>query len=232
MAFWNKEQFELLNAIAEDSSLPSDWSGYREYCGTRARGLRGPAFKQLNEFIADARRWPSADARTFVAWLMALPQSGWAVPHPLLEGIVKPVLREWKAEEPTCALPHLWLGLLERDAALLALAAELDPSDPTAAVQLADWELDRVEWVMHHLGESVLLCSLDEALESAEVAQAAADGLPECPQKQRLLAEVAGCRATLQAFGEYIEQPIGSFPEWLESRGQAFEGPTTVYYER
>ena len=71
MYYWNKDNFEGLEAIARSLQESTDVKDFSDYCRLRAEGLRKQAFEALSRFLLQALNWEFEKRRDFVDWLLA-----------------------------------------------------------------------------------------------------------------------------------------------------------------
>ena len=104
MYYWNKDNFEGLEAIARSLQESTDVKDFSDYCRFRAEGLRKQAFEALSRFLFQALNWEFEKRRDFVDWLLTAqynnPKIHQLIPHPLMEKLVEPTLNEWIQCQP------------------------------------------------------------------------------------------------------------------------------------
>lgn len=126
------------------------------YLERRGAGLKSEALQALDGFLAaaTATAWPEARRRAFVLWLGGardrFDDPGLVAPHPLVVGLVLPVLAAWAEAAPGDPEPHLLRGLFhdyrtgEADPEThFRRALERDPAHPRARSELARVLIDR-----------------------------------------------------------------------------------------
>ncbi len=234
MHYWNKVNFESLLQLAEALSSDERLSSLAEYCRCRERGLRREAFTALEQFLAAASHWESSDARRICQTVLELhartPEAHQFLTQPLSTRFVFPVLEAWVADEPDSQTALRWLGILRRSSTLLQRAIALSPEDVPVRRRLADWHLADVDHATHHLGEGLLLGSLEAARESIAKARAILDDAPDSTPMADLAGEISKFESMLDDWESYCEMPAGTFPEWCARRNRPYSWPTIVYY--
>ena len=152
-------QLIALLAAGDAAAENSQWAEFAAFCHLRAKGLRKPALRKVEVFVAQALCWSFTDRTRFIAWLM--PQLGTfggsnspLLPHPLLAQFVLPTLLEWKLVEPERVELWVWHGsLVSGDESVVCFkgALEIDPDCQQARRALASFAINDVEYNQHHL---------------------------------------------------------------------------------
>jgi hypothetical protein len=115
MWHWRDSYFKALRDIASAAAVRDSWEAYASYCTLLGQGLRKPALTTLDGFVAEFAQQPFSQRRDFVAWLLPLASKSEAshmlVPHPLLQGLVRPTVVEWRQSEPDSLEALRWYRL-------------------------------------------------------------------------------------------------------------------------
>jgi len=155
--WWNKDNFQGLDAIAALAEARPNLASFVEYCRRREQGLRKEAFGALSSFLAESKVWTFTERKDFVDWLLstqyAYSRVHQLIPKPLWTGLVTPTLEEWAAIGPTDAVPRRWLGIFQHSPTRLEEALALDPADQIARTALIEQLLGDVDYATHHLGD-------------------------------------------------------------------------------
>ena len=239
-----------MRVVASDAERELAWYTYGHYCRERELGLRKQALRNLETFVAAAERWPFEARLSFVAWLCAhLERPGWArfdlTPHPLTNRLLRPTLVEWTTRDPRAPLPHRWLGMLfgysylEIRAGLmeppdsvehhLRRAIELDPTEQSARVRVAELLISGLEYDAHHLPEYYI----GEAENDVRVAEEAArliEGITDPRDCARLCGELAAARQLLEDWLAFSKQRGTDFDEWCRLRRRQYTWRKHYYY--
>lgn len=234
MYYWNKDNFEGLRHIGEAYAAREGFAGFSQYCLLREKGLKKPALKALDEFLAATRSLEMTQQRA-VACEIAHVAFANVNAHQLmayaLSTFLIEVLRAWCDEGPALAEPYRWMGKLTGESAWLQAALAHDPQDQLALRALALDELMLVDHMAHHLEESVFLG--DEAVAALKLDHAAALAARIESEKTRnyLDEEVRELRELLAAWNTYRkgERSIG-FVDWCEAQGFGFRFSNAFYY--
>jgi hypothetical protein len=236
MYYWNKDNFEGLEAIARSLQESTDVKDFSDYCRLRAEGLRKQAFGALTRFLFQALNWEFEKRRDFVDWLLTVqynnPKIHQLIPHPLVKKLVEPTLNEWMEYQPESPVPHRWRGVYFREFRELERALALDATDLVARSVAASRLLKDVEYDTHHLCDGLFLGSEKEAESLLEEAFAHIQRLPESENRSTLETSYERLRNLLDDWLEYKEAPQGTFPEWCESRGRQHFWWKAVYYKK
>jgi hypothetical protein len=235
MYYWNQANFEGLREIGDALQAVPGLHRFAGYCLLREQGLRKQAMAELLAFVADTSAWPLAEQRTLACRLTQLHFDNRGV-HQLvaepLRAYLQGVFASWCAEHPDLAEPYRWLGVLSSEPHHFEAALNFAPNDRIALGWLASHALNAVDFATHHLGESRLLGSLEEAYAWLERATGYAARLQPEEACAQFLEEIAGYRELLDAWREYQTlAPAQLFLEWSREQGFGFEFPAAFYYD-
>lgn len=238
MHTWNAAAFGRLEEIADAKDLPLKWRGYQEYCRYRAMGLRKKAMAAVQEFAVEARHWSNAEVREFCNWALncyhRASNPAWLIPHPLMTALIQPVLLEWRQEEPMAFVPAKWLGILNRDWDLLKEATTLEGADGVAQQVLAEFALGDLDFMLHHLGEGLLLGTPGEADAAVKLARVEVAAVQDAGARRRMAKELEENAAMLEDYREFKAIPEDQrtdFPTWCTAKGRNYEFLNAYYYE-
>ncbi len=236
MWYWGQSHFEGLKAIAEHYGSEATYPLFREYCALQESGLRREAFTSLAAFLSQAKAWPAERRTAFVDQLMGIhlanPTVHSLIPHPLLNGLVLPTLRQWVDDRPEDAAPHRWLGVLEQDPAELDWALQLDPADQVALVRRANAYIDGVDYDCHHLSEGIFLGDPEACMLDLDRAVALAGRITNASVRDGLKSECTYFSSLITDWRTYCRiQPPEPFPDWCASLGRAYTWCKAFYYE-
>lgn len=234
MHYWNRANFEGLDAVAAEAPASSIPNGFALYCTLRSNGQRPKALDALRVFLADTQSLPLEERKRITCWLLEAqvraPQVHQLLPHPIMKGLVEPTLEEWLASSPRDAVAHRWRGYVFRDNDSLRLALGIDHEDWLARSQLVTGLLTAVEFSTHHLGEGQFLGEEEQTiLQLQEVAGHIAK-LPDDAHRNQLQARFDDQYRLLTDWAEYKAHPCGTFPHWCAERRKAHDWPSIVYY--
>lgn len=234
MYYWNKDNFDGLKRIGQAYAACEGFDGFSRYCLLREQGLKKPALKALDEFLGATRGLDVTRQRAIACEIAEL-AFGNREAHQLLSHALttylRQLLRAWCDENPGLAEPYRWMGKLTGESAWFEAALAHDPHDQVAARQLALDELSVVEFMVHHIHESVFLGDVTVADRKLERASALAL-LIESDQTRNYLEEAVRClREMLAAWAVYQQgdQSVG-FAEWCEAQAHEFAFLKSYYY--
>jgi hypothetical protein len=235
MHYWNRDNFEGLDAVAEEAKASTIPSGFALYCRLRAAGQRGKALDALRGFLVEAQSLSLEERKRISWWLLEAqvrsPMVHQLLPHPLLKGLIEPTVEACIAKWPGDAAAHRWQGFVSGDSDSLRLALRIDPEDWLARSQLASKLLASAEFSTHHLVESQFLGEeAQTALELEEVADHISK-LPDGSLRRELQSRLSDQRMLLSDWSEYKLDPHRTFPEWCTERRKSHVWPSIVYYE-
>jgi hypothetical protein len=203
--------FEALAEAAEAAQSDPAWEGYADYCRLREQGLRKESLRRLDAFITALAPSPFERRLPFVRWVLLEAERGdhpsngmLLLPHPLVERLVVPTLREWEECEPQAAEPAFWLGHTLNSTEHYRRAITLDPSHAAARACLAHHLLGFAAYSTHEL-PSGYIGEPEEGLAALDEAEALVSGLPPSEERESLLREVAMERALTRSWMDYVE---------------------------
>lgn len=151
-----KGQNEALLILANSAKEKAEWTEYANYCFDREKGLRKNAFKHLEIFIKDSKKWALGDRIEFICFIFpyfeTVHDADYAgFPQPLNEMLIKPTLEEWCSFESKDNRPFRWYGRYYRSEEHLFKALELDPFDDIARNTIISWWSYEIYYSVHHL---------------------------------------------------------------------------------
>ncbi|KVX39867.1 hypothetical protein WL04_09025 [Burkholderia ubonensis] len=236
MYYWNQRNFEGLLKLAEAFDACPELKPLADYCRFREQGLRRYAFAALERFLDASRSFDSTTARrAAIDILEANARTSEAhqfLAQPLTARFLLPTLQTWMHEEPDANLPVRWLGILERDDALLAGALAMCPDDMPVRKMLIGHALDSVDFATHHLDESCFIGSVDHALAKLERARRLIADAPDAAAFARLASEVDHFAQLVADWQAWSRNPVGSFPEWCAAQGRDYRYAVKIYYSQ
>jgi hypothetical protein len=234
MHHWNQANFDGLASIGATCAAEADLAFFGQYCLLREKGLRKPANEAAASFVAHLEGLGLASQREIAVRLVQLqranPHVHQLLSHPVRMALMN-ILRAWCDDSPKEVLPRISLGLLSRDVGHFEAALQLEPNEQTALLGLAEFHLSKVDFQTHHLSESRLIGSTDEADESLRQAEAFIARLESTPHCAQLKSELAHYKLLVSEWATYCANvPDEPFTQWSRSRGNAFNFPSIVYY--
>lgn len=234
MHYWNRDNFEGLDAISEEAVTASIPRSFALYCKLRSSGLRGKALDALRGFLAETQSASLEERKRISWWLLETqfrsPHVHQLLPHPVLKNLIEPTVEEWLANCPGDAAAHRWHGYVFRTRDSLRIALQIDPEDWLARILLATKLLASAEFSTHHLVESQFLGDEAEtALELEEVADHIAQ-LPDSSHLRDLQTRFIDQHELLDDWFKYKANPLGTFPEWCAERKKTHGWSSIVYY--
>ncbi|MDF3866853.1 hypothetical protein P3W53_20420 [Pseudomonas denitrificans (nom. rej.)] len=234
MHFWNQENFEGLERLADGlASLPA-LQALADYARARSRGMRREAFAALEGFLRSAPAPDSLPARELSLQILTLHsqtrEAHQFLAQPLLARFLFPTLQAWIDGEPTAHAPLRWLGLLQNDGDLLRRALAVGPDDVAVRYRLIDFALSAADYAMHHLDEGFFIGEPAEAREALSLAARLISEAPDSSPFARQVEEGAQLSAMLDDWQAYSAQPQGSFADWCTERQRPYVWAKKYYY--
>lgn len=234
MHYWNQDNFEGLERLADAlASLPG-LQALAEYARARSRGLRREAFAALDDFLRNAPASDSLAAREQALQIVELHgrtrEAHQFLAQPLLARFLFPTLQAWIESEPTAHAPLRWLGLLQNDGDLLRRALAVGPHDVAVRCRLIDFALGAADFATHHLDEGFFIGEPAEAREALELATGLIAEAPDAAPFARQADEVAQFTALLDDWQAFSARPDGSFVDWCAERQRPYAWAKKYYY--
>lgn len=236
MYYWNDKHLEGMKQIGENYLSKDGYEDYANYCLLIEKGLRKSAINSLNKFISSAKEKSVAEQRELATELIVLDidnsHAHKLLPHPLQQYLIE-VLKKWSEEEKFNVIPHRWLGWITGDVDSFEKALEIDPTDTISIMRLAQVSLNNLDFMTHHLSESVLLGEVAEARYSIKKASEFIERLREEKLKAKMLEDLEEYILLINAWEEYsLARPPESFPDWCKSKGVSLSFGSIVFYEK
>lgn len=221
-SYWRSQAFKGLAEAAEATSRDSDLAEFTEFCRLRERGLRRQALTVMDGFIGKARAWPLDKRQSFIRLLMSLytTDGNMLMPHPLLEGVVLPSLKQWTQEAPADAEPWRWLGILTHSGNSLEKALALDPHDQVTRQILISYILADVSYGVHELPWGYLGSPNDD-LTTLNRAEELASGLVDTKTAEPLRNRIGELREIVLNYVDYKASGAAeTFQDWAVAHGR------------
>lgn len=233
--YWNQENFKDLASLSDALQLDPRLKGLSRYCRTREMGLRTQALRELDDFLKASRALAVASQREIVVEILEahrkFPDAHQFLAHPLVNGLIVPVLEEWRALEPVHPVPLREIALLRRDVGLLKESLRVNPQDNQVRATLAGVLIACVEQATHHLSESRFLGDESEASSTLAEAIDLLGSASEPDSVRDVYEEAMHLSALLADWTEFRRDPVGTFPDWCRQRGRKYSWWHIVYYD-
>ena len=235
MDYWNKENFEGMEAIGEHYSQRPGFELFSKYCLLKGQGLKKQAVEAINEFVALLEKKETQQKREIALELTELSYNNKAVNQllsfPLFQWLIA-VFEEWSNTDSGNVLPERWLGFLTHDMERYEKALKLEPNDQISLIALCNAHISDVDYQTHHLFESRLIGELDEAKQSLETAGQLLSRITASKFIEFAHQEINYYGRMLEKWEEYSSQVRQeTFQEWCEKQGESFSFGSVVYYE-
>ncbi|MGC4011646.1 MAG: hypothetical protein QM805_23240 [Pseudomonas sp.] len=234
MYYWNQDNFEGLDRLADElASLPG-LQALADYARARSRGLRREAFAALEGFLRNAPAPDSPPARELSLQILTLHsqtrEAHQFLAQPLLARFLFPTLQSWIDDEPTAHAPLRWLGLLQNDGDLLRRALAAAPDDVAVRYRLIDFALGAADYAMHHLDEGCFIGEPADARAALETAAQLVEEAPDASPFGRHTEEAAQLTAMLDDWLTFSAAPEGAFVDWCIERQRPYAWAKKYYY--
>lgn len=221
MYYWNDKHFEGMKQIGEKYLSKERYEDYANYCLLIEKGLRKLAINSINKFITSAKERSDAEQRELATELITLSNENDHVhqllPYPLQQYLIE-IFKKWSEDEKENVIPHRWLGWMTGDVGSFEKALDIDPTDEISIMRLAQISLNNLDFMTHHLSQSILLGEVGEARHLIERASKFIDRLRADELRTKMLENLEYYRLIINAWEEYsLIKPIETFPDWMES---------------
>lgn len=235
MHYWNQTNFEGLASIGAAYATETDLAFFSQYCLLREKGLRKQAHEAASSFSRHLKSLNPASQRRICVHLIQLqsanPDVHQLLPHPIKTELMH-ILEEWVEASPREVSPLVNLGLLSHDIRYFQAALELQPNEQPSIARLAESHLSDVAFQTHHLSESRLIGSADDANKALCEAEALIERVENPDHRAALKDELLHYRRLMSEWAIYsADMPNQSFTEWSQARGNHYEFPSVVYYD-
>ncbi|MBD9677569.1 hypothetical protein IB274_12730 [Pseudomonas sp. PDM18] len=234
MHFWNQENFEGLERLADELAGLPGLQALADYARARSRGVRREAFAALEGFLRNAPAPDSQSARELSLQILTLHsqtrEAHQFLAQPLLARFLFPTLQAWIDSEPTAHAPLRWLGLLQNDGDLLRRALAARPEDVAVRFRLIDFALGAADYATHHLDEGFFIGEPAEAREALDLAARLINEAPDASPFARQVEEGVQLSALLDDWLTYSAQPEGDFAAWCAERQRPYAWAKKYYY--
>lgn len=236
MYYWNKENFDGLKAVAEHYAENEDFKHFSDYCKYQELGLRKKALQSIKEFVSRIDSLAFENQKGIASEIIELQFFNSNIhqlsSHPLQQKLIV-IFEKWSLEADASADPFRWLGCLKSDPDLFKEALKRDHTDQISIHKLADEYLDRVDYQLHHLGDSILLGSIEEAELSLLQAQRYIERIESSQKIEYYTKEWKELNSLLNLWRRYsAEESKLSFPDWAKIEGHDLGFPSTYYYDK
>ncbi|MES2072000.1 MAG: hypothetical protein V4488_16710 [Pseudomonadota bacterium] len=236
MYYWNQDNFEGLEGIANQAVALPHLENFSRYCILRSNGLRKDALSALKAFLNGATSLSFDERRKIVVWLLETqlraPRVHQLLPHPVTRELIEPTLVEWIRLFPMEASAHRWRGYVSRNIDALKRAVEIDAGDSIARGLLISQLISEVDFATHHLAEGSFIGEVTEAMATLEDIRHLLTELPAGTKRTELESCFNEQHQLVHDWVEYKSNPIGSFQEWCLLRQRPYHWPSIVYYNK
>ncbi len=233
MWYWNDNNLEGLLAVAESIADDPTLQDFAQYCHYREQGLWQEAFRALAQFIAQVGRWPFPQRKRFVDWVLMIkfrqPHIHQLLPHPLIEGIIRPTLMEWSQVDPRDPVPLRWRGVFLSERQALEEAVVLAPREEIARIVLIDRLIGDIEYATHHLPD-YFIGEPRDCFPWAEQARVLLEPLHQHPEYLRLHRELHQAVALVEDWITFQSTGTGDFAAWCAQHGRKYHWTKVYYY--
>lgn len=230
------EQNQALLTVGNAAARHPAWADYAAYCVTREQGLRKDAFRHLTTFLARAESWTLDQKIEFASFLFPFFETVEAAdygpfPQPLSEGLIKPTLLAWCAQEPDDARPFRWYGRYYRDRTFLLRALELDTIDDVARETLLGWWLYSLYYAVHHLPDGYI-GNPDDDIALGDLVREHICQLTSAEKRAYWTDELESDLELVRNYAAWRASGHPNLVQWGEEQGKhvSYRGGATYYY--
>ena len=233
MWYWNKTNFEGLEAIGQLMMQEPDLQLYAEYCEWRVKGVRKKALQAITKFANYAAKWDFEKRKGFTDWLLTLQKVNRGVhqliPFQVSSQIIEPTLEEWIQVADEDVKAQRWFGIVFRSYEALEKATNLDADEILARRTLIDWLSHELWFATHHLPDYFI--GEPEELNSviSQVDKLLAE-LPESEHHTRLAEKHKQQVQLVNDWKTFKAQGLTDFKLWCAQQGRVYAWVAADYY--
>jgi len=235
MSDWyqGKDNDDATRSVIDD--LPPDdlFATFRSHLQNALKGLRKQSLEDAHTWVAEVKGRSVLDQRKAVGKLMALklayPECYRLFSHPILVGILEPVMEEWLETERSNVDLLCWMGILKQDIEYFVSAWNVDKKCQLACKTIASACISDVEYQCHHLGEGLFIGQLQDARTSLCEAEEKLDFLKDEDLSETYKAEIAHYKELLDLYDKWREDRCSSFVDFCESNSFEHTFPKAYY---
>jgi hypothetical protein len=232
--FWRDESFDGLASLSSLLGTDPRLEHLAVYCDLREKGLRPQAFRELNTFLKQIHSRDTQVQREVALFILDAawnrPQVYEFISHPLQNGFLEPVLKEWWAVEPANPVPIRYYALLRDDYRLLKEALPLNPDDNSVRAAIVKLLIRFVDFATHHLIEGLFIGDEAEAFDDMIEADTILEGMTDSALKISLRRHVEDLSLLLADWRQYQVAPDGTFRDWCSKQNHHHRWWNIVYY--
>jgi tetratricopeptide (TPR) repeat protein len=222
MEYCNKNRFETLKKIGDNYTEKENYSYFASYCYSKEKGLKQEAQKDLKDYIEFIHSENILEQREIANEITTLSYNNKKIteilPYPLKKLFIS-IFLEWIESEDENYLPQRWLGYLEHDIAYYEKAYKLNPNDDVSILEIIRFEIESVAYQVHHIAESALIGTVQEARDSLNKIELLAKHVKDSKIKGRILDTASKYEELLEKWAEYKQLDCNEcFGEWYKSQ--------------
>jgi hypothetical protein len=237
MEYWNKDNFEGLDALAAYLSDDIRFSDLAEYCRLRSAGLRSKAFKALDRFIEKVQQLSLHERINVINIILELairsPQVHQFMTSPLLTQVIRPGLIDWLRSEPDSAVALRWDGWLNYNSRALERVLEINPQDDFARKLAVVREcIAPVGYATHHIDETVLLLDLYKIETLLVKAESLLHGFSNRSPFLQVAEQLAEQKRLIDDWKSFLLSGNHCFRSWCIENGRQHNWITAIYYKK
>jgi hypothetical protein len=229
----------ILKNIIQNEHI-NDYRLFKDFCLFKEKGLRKEAFKSLNSFTEEAKKWDVKKQHNFVCWLFGLFEVSVDIHHvlvyPLEENLLKPLLAEWMSLDPKDPRPYRWYGLFlntDKTVKYLKLAIKTGGSkEQQALLKLIDIYFYSLWYSFHHISEDLYLGDINEDKLLIEKIEKLNKDVESEQHKKDVVEDLLYYKNLINDWVKFKkEQSDEGFVKWCKRNGKEYQWTNSYYYD-
>ncbi|GGI12901.1 hypothetical protein [Gottfriedia solisilvae] len=213
---------------------------FKEFCILKEKGLRKEAFKSLNTFINDLKKWDANAQKEFACWLFDVFENTEEIHHvlvhPLEENLLKPLLNQWMISTPKDSRPFRWHGLFlntEYRIKYLKIAIEIGrDKEQNALLQLIELYFYSLWYSFHHISEDFYLGDINEDKSLIVQIEDLISKVDNEQFKKNLNDNLIYYKNLLSDWIDFKKVESEGFVQWCADNGKEYSWTEAYYYEK
>ena len=228
-----------LQTIIIHMSTNENWHDFISYCQQLEAGLRKIAFKHLDTFITNAKKWESKDQQEFAIMLFTIldtsNEKNEVLTFPLNCFLID-ILYHWLEKDPSDSRPFRWMGLYmgsgntdEDLEQLLQKAIELGgDTEQEAMIRLVSYYIDCLEFGTHEFPSGYCV-DLNECIEKLPYMVQLIDRIWDDNIKEQKIGQIQEQLELILDWLKHTQNPVDAIRLWEKEQIKELENMILHY---
>ncbi|WLR42294.1 hypothetical protein LC087_16460 [Bacillus carboniphilus] len=208
-----------------------DYLLFKDFCILRDKGLRKDAFKTLDLFIEEAKKWDTKKQKDFACWLFglfeALSETQNILTYPLEENLLKPILEKWIMSDPKDPRPYRWFGLFlntyERKKHLNLSIQAGGTKEQQSLLKLIEILFDSLWFSFHHISEDLYLGDIMEDRLLINEIEDLKNKIENEQEVQYINNQLLYYKNLINDWIQFNEEETSGFVDWCKRNGKGYK---------